>query len=418
MSKKPMNEALKEKVRELEKTNEELRENEKLFKQYSRATSEGIIIHENGILIMANDQFYRILGYKSKELLGENAIEMCVAPEDQERMIEQIKSGQKGPYEVMAVRKDGHKFPVEIRAQMMEYKGRMVRFGAIRDMSEHKLAEDALRESEKKFRSIFEKASDEIIYLTTEGIIVDVNNKIEEIFGYKKEEVIGEKITSLEILNAEDIARNDEMIKAAIDGNAPQLLEFKCKHKNGSPVYIEASLSAIKKGGMVTGILSIVRDVTNRKTAKKELQKREKDLQKTSDALEILLEKSESRKKELEEDVLSNIKKLLSPCIEKLKKTRLNTNQANVVQLLETNLNTITSALIRKTSLQHFDLSPMEIQVASLVKQGKRNKEMAIMLGISKNTVLFHRYNLRTKLGVRNKKINLKIHLNSLDTAL
>jgi DNA-binding CsgD family transcriptional regulator len=64
------------------------------------------------------------------------------------------------------------------------------------------------------------------------------------------------------------------------------------------------------------------------------------------------------------------------------------------------------------TGLTH--LTPVEIRVASLIKEGKTNKEIAEVLLVSKNTILFHRYNIRNKLGLKNQKINLRSHLLAL----
>ena len=132
-------------------------------------------------------------------------------------------------------------------------------------------------------------------------------------------------------------------------------------------------------------------------------------------ALKVLLKQREDDKKELGENVLTNVKELISPYLERLKKSRLNTNQETLVNILDSNLNNIISPFISKLSFKFFNLTPMEIKVANLVKEGKTNKEIAELLCLSKNTILFHRYNIRRKLQLKNKKINLRSHLLSYD---
>ena len=95
--------------------------------------------------------------------------------------------------------------------------------------------------------------------------------------------------------------------------------------------------------------------------------------------------------------------------------SRLRSAQKELVGIIETNLDNIVSPFIKKLSMQQHNLTPKEIRVANLVKAGKKNKEIAEILGVSHNTIIFHRFNIRTKLGLRNKNINLKSHLASFD---
>jgi DNA-binding CsgD family transcriptional regulator len=127
------------------------------------------------------------------------------------------------------------------------------------------------------------------------------------------------------------------------------------------------------------------------------------------------LDQSEVHKRELEENFLANVKKLIRPYIESLKKSRLGYDQKELLRTVEANLNKIASPFLRRISLEQYDLTPKEIRVANLVKIGKKNKEIAKILGLSYNTILFHRFNIRTKLGIRNKDINLRSHLESFD---
>jgi DNA-binding CsgD family transcriptional regulator len=101
--------------------------------------------------------------------------------------------------------------------------------------------------------------------------------------------------------------------------------------------------------------------------------------------------------------------------LDRLKKGRLATVQKTLVDILESNLNNIISPFTSQLSARLCRLTPTEIRVANLVKEGKTNKEIAELLLLSKNTVLFHRHNIRSKLGLRNTKKNLRSHLLSFE---
>jgi len=145
-----------------------------------------------------------------------------------------------------------------------------------------------------------------------------------------------------------------------------------------------------------------------------ELEAHSQHLEEVNTALKVLLKQRDEDRKELEENILSNVKQLVIPHLERLKQSRLDTIQATHVSTLESNLNNIVSPFISRLSSSFVNLTPMETRVADLIKEGKTNKEIGEMLCLSPNTVKFHRYNVRTKLGLKNKKINLRSYLLSL----
>lgn len=119
---------------------EALRESEERFRRLSEGPFEGIAITDGGRFIDANEQLEKMLGFHHEELIGMPVSE-CVAPESRDLVLEKIKSGEEAPYEHIALRKDGSKFPVEVCGRMIPYQGRRVRVTALRDITDRKRAE-------------------------------------------------------------------------------------------------------------------------------------------------------------------------------------------------------------------------------------------------------------------------------------
>ena len=168
-------------------------------------------------------------------------------------------------------------------------------------------------------------------------------------------------------------------------------------------------------------INGIIIDITERKLAEdalvakeKELELKTNKLEEINTALNVLLTKREEDKILLQEQVLSNVKKLTIPYIEKLKKSKLNERQKALIDIIESSQHEIVSSFSLKLSSDSFGLTPTEIKVADLIRQGKQTKEVAIIQNLSHKTVERHRENIRNKLGIKNKKINLQSHLISL----
>ncbi len=177
----------------------------------------------------------------------------------------------------------------------------------------------------------------------------------------------------------------------------------------------------------------IARDISKYKQAEKELRKNERELLKhrnqleqlvkertrnleeVNAALRVLLGKREEDKTELEEKILFNVKELIMPHLETLKKGRMDDRQKQFLKIIESNLKDIVSPFIRGISSTYLKLTPAEIQVANLVKQGKTSKDIAQLLHMSSRTIDAHRYNIRKKIGLNSKKENLRTYLMSLE---
>ncbi len=153
---------LRRSERERKKAEEELRESEELFRCLSDAAFEAIAIHERGKILRANNQYFEMFGYEPEELLGKQVFSLTVAPEAREPVKKQVATGGLGPYKSIGLRKDGTKFPVEIRIREMEYEGRKVRVGAVMDITERKKAEEKLKEYSKRLEEMVEERTREL----------------------------------------------------------------------------------------------------------------------------------------------------------------------------------------------------------------------------------------------------------------
>ena len=146
----------------------------------------------------------------------------------------------------------------------------------------------------------------------------------------------------------------------------------------------------------------------------RDLNVKSRHLEEVNSALKILLKQRESDKAEFEETILTNVNNLILPYLEKLKQTRLNDEQRTYIDILESHLNEIVSPFARTLSKNFLTLSSVELQIANLIKRGKSTREIAALLQASENTVVVLRYRIRSKLGLKNTKINLASYLKLL----
>ena len=150
---------------------EALLESEERFRCFATAAFDAVLLHQDGILISANDQYFGMFGYEPGELVGKEVISLTVAPEAVEFVWKQISSGATGPYETIGFRKDGTRFPIELRAREWQYKGNRVRVVAIMDTTEHKRAAEMLRHYNKRLRVLHQIDRDILVARSPEAIV-------------------------------------------------------------------------------------------------------------------------------------------------------------------------------------------------------------------------------------------------------
>jgi PAS domain S-box-containing protein len=300
------------------------------------------------------------------------------------------------------------------------------------EIKEHQRSEEALRKSRERFRSLTEVTSDWIWEVDKNGFYTYSSPKVFDILGYRAEEIVGK--SPFDLMPSPEA---DQVFKIFNDIRASQksfdCLENTNLHKNGHSVILETSgVPIFDTNGKFTGYRGIDRDITQRKRIQEELQKahdelenrvkertRELEAQKSNIeeaniALQVLLDKRHEDKKEMEDNVLMNVKEMMIPYFKKIRKTKLNVHQKTILSILESYLNEIVSPFTRKISRTYLNLTPVEIEVANLIRFGSNSKEIADIMGLSPRTIYNHRKNIRKKLGIENKKTDLRSYLLSI----
>ena len=286
------------------------------------------------------------------------------------------------------------------------------------EIEAHKQAQEALQESESKYSTLVEQANVGVVILQKETFQY-ANKAFSALTGYTFEELQGMHFLDVVAPDHQPlVAERYEARKAGTD--VPFSYEFEALCKGGTKKVVELSVSKIQfQGG--SAFMGVVTDITARREKELALRKKDaeleiktKNLEEVNTALKVLLRERQRDKTALEEKVLSNIKELVVPYLERLKRTSLDDTQLSCVDVLETNLKEIISPFSKKLSSKYLGLTPTEIQVANLVKDGKTTKEIAEFMNLSAKTVEFHRDNIRKKLGIKNRRINLRTHLLSM----
>jgi PAS domain S-box-containing protein len=190
-----------------------------------------------------------------------------------------------------------------------------------------------------------------------------------------------------------------------------------------------ANVGLRDKEGKPTAVLEISRDITEKVRAEKalhkaknelerrvrertgELELKTKSLEEINTAMKVLLKKRQEDKKEIEDNVMTNVKKLVVPYFEKIKKTELDDRQEAFLSIIESNLNEIISPFTRQMSLKYFNLTPTEIRIANLIRYGSPSKKIAELMNVSPRTIDTHRKNIRRKIGIQGQRGNLRSYL-------
>jgi PAS domain S-box-containing protein len=254
-------------ITELRQAEQELRASEARFGTFvDHATDAFFLLDEDWTIVDVNRQACDGLGYSREELIGKHQSDFDVGLDDAsiQRLKQRMVVGEAVTFETRHRRKNGTSFPVEVRVGQFEQEGR--RFLCLaRDIRERKRAEDELRQSEERFRTFVDHATDAFLLLDDDWTLLDVNRQACESLGYTRDELIGKHKSDFDVgLDDASIQRLKQRMLAG------EAITFETRHrrKDGTSFPVEVRVGQFQQDGR--RFLCLVRDVTERKRAEEQ----------------------------------------------------------------------------------------------------------------------------------------------------
>jgi DNA-binding CsgD family transcriptional regulator len=276
--------------------------------------------------------------------------------------------------------------------------------------------------------TVLNSLSAHIAILDEEGVILETNKAWQR---FAAENAAGEDDHSIGVNyvalcaaasgpGARDAHNVAKGIRQVIEGTLDEFLyDYPCHSPSGKHWYYMRAIRTV--GAKPLRVVVSHEDITALKLTEEALRRSRKalndqaqSLEESNIALKVLLNQRDLDRQELERKVLSNVKGLVLPYVEKLKGARLKPRERTLVEIVDTHLQDIISPLLQNIANADILLTPQEMHIAALIKDGQSSKEIAEVLNISEATVNFHRKNLRIKFGLQNRRANLRSYLLSM----
>jgi PAS domain S-box-containing protein len=292
-----------------------------------------------------------------------------------------------------------------------------------------------LQQREERLRMMHAVSSDGFMDCDLETGEIYYCRNWKKLLGYTPDTLQKTGKSWLDLLHSDDKTLARKAFRGCLDGSADSYdLEVRLQNVNGEWMWFRTRGMVVERdgNGVPRRLIGTLIDITRQKKIEQEflrdkelleqdvakqteaLARHNEELTESNAALTVLLKKRQQDKEEVEQRLSENVLKLIEPLVKRLQRTALNDDQVQLLGEIEESLHDITSSFITKLTSEYAGLTPMEIQVATHVKQGKATKEIADILCLAPDTVNVHRKKIRKKLGLRNKSINLQTFLTSL----
>ncbi len=271
----------------------------------------------------------------------------------------------------------------------------------------------------EEYKQILDVASNGIRVVDRNYNMVLINQAFCSLSGVSKKEIAGKKC--FEIFSGNLCHSSECPLSLILNGHKHVSCETEKVRQDGKVIPCIVNATAFsREDNDLMGIVEVFTDITKQKKAEKQLQEKKEELEDqaaelkdANTALRVLLKTTSEVEKEEQDKIISNVKKEILPAIKRLKEGRLDASQETYLQIIESTLDSMVSPFLQDLTSKQYSLTPKEIHVADFVKAGKSNKEIAALLHVSEKAIKYHRQNIRKKLQLKNKKINLASYLRS-----
>ncbi len=475
MIRKSTDEELEQRIKELEKeiakykrVEEVLRESESCYRAIVNGQTELICRFTPGwILTFVNQAYCSYFGKKQEELIGSNFLEQ-IPETDREKVEKSLNSISKSkPILKMTHRIIDAKGKIRwlkcTHRAIIDEQGHLIKYQSVGwDITDQVQTEAALKESEERYGLATQSGQVGVWDWDIETGEIFVDPNLKAMLGYADHEIRNHLDDWGKLVHPDDAEQVMVEANKHLEGLAPTYeIAHRMLHKDGTIRWFLARGEAIRdnKGnpyrvlGTDTNITKLKlleeelskahhnlekqvqertaellstneklrKEIKERKLAEKALKERELELENKSinleevnTALTVLLKKRDEDKKEIETRMLLNIGELIIPFFEKLRISNLNNRQQAYIDIIDSNLKEIISPFAHGLSSNYLKLTSTEIQIANFIKQDKTTKEIAELLNLATRTIESYRDNIRRKLGIKHKKVNLKSYLLSI----
>jgi PAS domain S-box-containing protein len=295
--------------------------------------------------------------------------------------------------------------------RLIEIKGIEQEIREHRDNLE-KLVEDRTKTIKEQLhfqQNLLDSIPAPVMFKDTKLKYLGCNAAFEKFVGMKKEKIIGKTVHN--ILDKETAKLQHAEDRKTLK-NGTNTYETTAVFKDGTFHDVIISKAVFTNSdGKIEGLISTMIDITDRKRAEASLKIRSQELEEANSALRVVLDQIGTAKSAVEKRVYRNVKDLILPDLDRLKYKVPSTDMKRDINGIKTNLSKLLSAPTQRISSVYLTLSPREIQIADLIRIGRSTKSIALLLNITKSAVEFHRNNLREKLGIKHRHINLRSYL-------
>ncbi|OPX57871.1 MAG: cyclic-di-GMP phosphodiesterase [Methanobacterium sp. PtaB.Bin024] len=262
-------------ITDLKNTQKMLEKNLLRFRALAEYTLDGILTSDtNGKILYFNKSLLKMFGYSKNELIN-SQLTILMPERYQEKFMESLRQFQlTGVHkltgrtsETIGLKKDGTEFPFEMSLAKWEIDQEVYFTAIIRDTTDRKLAEQSLKESEKKYKTLFTSNPDYTVLLGVDGTLLDLNDTATDFMGLSREEVIGENFAELNLFPKEEISLHIRQFTKAFEGHAVGPYQYRLLDKNGKERWAEGYLVPLKMNTEINSILVIATDITDKKNA-------------------------------------------------------------------------------------------------------------------------------------------------------